>query len=184
MSNRIPNTHDCKIWVCGRCFYMKGVWRPRSCEVLMTVSLKWEITQEAYGVKLVQSSVKSGVHRFYKNLGTSSKLLEPVVWLEKSSMLRTRSSVVEFEPHCYLAFSVWCSWTDTCFCLWGKKTNSCATSVGCHGAKFSHPSALAPGICASLSEVRILYMCNCKYPNKKLPGSNICVFHTSGLRLE
>ena len=28
-------------------------------------------------------------------------------------------------------------------------SNSCARGVGCHGAKFSHPSALAPGIFAS-----------------------------------
>jgi len=33
--------------------------------------------------------------------------------------------------------------------LYVRKENSCARGVGCHGAKFSHPSALAPGICAS-----------------------------------
>jgi hypothetical protein len=30
-----------------------------------------------------------------------------------------------------------------------ENPNSCARGVGCHGAKFSRPSALAPGIFAS-----------------------------------
>jgi len=30
-----------------------------------------------------------------------------------------------------------------------ENSDSCARGVGCHGAKFSHPSALAPGFCAS-----------------------------------
>jgi hypothetical protein len=57
-------------------------------------------------------------HTFQKAT-TSDKATK--VWHEVISTLRTHSSGVTCEPHCYLAFSAWCMWTDTHFVCKGKK---------------------------------------------------------------
>jgi hypothetical protein len=156
--------------------YERIVWRHRSCEVLMSVSRKWEIVLEAYGVKLMQSAVKSGVHKFSENLETTKKLQEPVAWLETFCAENRR-----------FCTGMWSSLLSGTICLmfmnWvhvfvceGEKTNSCACGVRCHGAKLSHPSGLEPGVCAPLSEVRMLCMFNWKYasnPNMKMKSQRL-----------
>ena len=49
-----------------------------------------------------------GVHKFFKNLGATSKFLVPVREHKESSMLSTHSFGVPCEPHCYLTLSVEC----------------------------------------------------------------------------
>ena len=61
-----------------------------------------------------------------------------------SSILRTHSSAVTSEPHCYLTTSARCMWSDTHFCVQGKTCSKYADHIRRYCAKFSASWSVQP----------------------------------------
>jgi len=68
----------------------------------------------------------------------------PEEWHEPNSVMRTHSSAVISEPHCYLTTSARCRWSNTHFCVWGKTYSKYAENIRRYCEKFSATWSVHP----------------------------------------